>query len=143
MKRRKTIFVLFLLIICLCGCNNSSDNVLEEVNIQEINKDAQIFIQNIKDSNGVFLFSPIDNEQYLIVKYSTVLQGDEAKYLSAISSKITDRNLIINIEEMGTNKYADDRLRETRIFKLIDTKVFDKIEIFKNGEETNIELVSG
>lgn len=125
-KRRKAIYALLLLIIvCLCGCNKSSDNVIEEVNSQEINKDAQTFIQNIKDSNGVFLFSPANKDQFLIIKYSTVLQGVGAKYLRAISSKITDRKLIINIEELATNNYDDERLRET------------------NGEEAVIELVSG
>lgn len=84
MKFRKTICSLLLLIIvCLCGCTTSSDHVIEEVYIQKLNKKAQTFVQTINDRNGLFfLYSLINEDQYLIVKYSTVVQGDEAKYLS-------------------------------------------------------------
>ncbi|TVX96261.1 hypothetical protein [Cohnella terricola] len=144
MKMGKTINLLLLVIVfCLSGCNKSPDYLIEEVNIQEINKDAQTFVKNIQDSTGLFLFSPVNKDQYLIVKYSSVLQGEEAKFLNSISSEIADRKLIINIEELGTNNYDDNRLRGIRIFKIGRIKEFDKIQIFKNGEERKIDSVGG
>ncbi|URN93659.1 MAG: hypothetical protein NAG76_17785 [Candidatus Pristimantibacillus lignocellulolyticus] len=142
MKFRKTICsILLLIIVCLCGCTTSPDHVIKEVNIQKLNKKAQTFVQTINDRNGLFLYSLINEDQFLIVKYSTVVQGDEAKYLSNITAEIADRILIINIEEMGTDKYDDDRLNKTRIFQLPNEKDYDNIQIFKNGEETMIDSV--
>lgn len=58
-----------------------------------------------------------------------------------ITAEIADRILIINIEEMGTDKYDDDRLNKTSIFQLPNKKDYDIIQIFKNGEETIIDSV--
>lgn len=133
--------LLFLFVIVV-GCNNSGA-VIEEVNLQRINNDARLFIEKNKDVNGLHLYSQVGERQYLIIKYSTVLQGEEAKFLNTIKAKIVDKVLIINIEELGTNDYQDKRLKSIRVFNLKNIQEFEKIQIYKNGKETSFNLVGG
>ncbi|WP_256757364.1 hypothetical protein [Cohnella sp. WQ 127256] len=144
MKRISTLpFIIILIVICLIGCTNGVDTILDEVKQQKLNKDVQTFINNTQDSNGLYLYSPVNENQFIIVKYSNVLQGEEAKFLNSITGKLTDKTMMINIEELGTHNYHDKRLKDIRIFKLGSAQDYEKIQIFKNGEEINFELVSG
>ncbi|WP_239616813.1 hypothetical protein [Cohnella mopanensis] len=143
MKKVSTSFVFFTIILaCLVGCNKAA-SVINEVNIEGLNKNAKIFVDNIKNSNGLYLFSPIDEKQYLIVSYSNVLQGEEAKFLSSINAEVQDQTLTINLEELVTQDYQDKRLKKLTIFNLGSDQEYEKIRIFKNGEETHFDLVGG
>jgi len=143
MKRGSTLFMLFILIVAsLVGCNKA-ENIINEVNIDGINNDAKIFIDNNKNNNGLYLFSPLGEKQYLIVSYSSVLQGEEAKFLHSINAKVHDQTLIIVIEELNTLDYDDKRLEKLKIFNLSSVQKYENIQIFKNGEETKIDVVGG
>jgi hypothetical protein len=128
MKKVSTSFVLFILIVAsLVGCNKAT-TVINEVNIEGLNNDAKIFVDNIKKSNGLYLFSPIDEKQYLIVSYSNLLQGEKAKFLKSINAKVHDQTLIINIEELVTHDYNDKRLEKIRIFNLSSVQEYENIQ---------------
>ena len=144
MNSLKMLYALILLIAAfLTGCSTNSNDILVEMEFKSLNKDTQSFIEGMSGSNGIFLYNTVNKDQFIIVSYAYVVQGEDAKYLDAISADITNRSLIINLEEMNTNQYDDDRLKTIRIFKITNTKEYDQIQIFKNGEETAFTAVGG
>lgn len=130
------------MLIILVGCNNAG-TLIKEVNLQGLNNDIKSFVDNVNNSNGLFLYSSVGEEQYLIVKYSNVLQGEEAKFLNSVKAQVLDQALVINIEELGTHNYNDKRLVNIRIFNLGKAQGYEKIQVFKNGKEIGIDLVGG
>lgn len=143
MKKVSTLlYLLILFVFVLAGCNNA-DTIIKEVNPQGLNNDIKTFVDNIKNNNGLYLYSPVGEKQYLIVKYSNVLQGEEAKILNSVKAQIHDQTLLINIEELGTHDYTDKRLENIRIFNLGKVQEYEKIQIYKSGKETTFDLVSG
>lgn len=143
MKKVSTLIYLYILFVfVIAGCNNA-DTEIKEVNLQGLNNNIKTFVDKIKNSNGLYLYSPVGDKQYLIVNYSNVLQGEEAKFLDSIKAQILDQTLIINIEELGTHDYTDKRLENIRIFNLGKVREYEKIQIFKNGKETAFDIVGG
>jgi hypothetical protein len=143
MKRARIfVFIFILIVVGLVGCSNAF-TVIKEVKEQELNKDVKLFVKNLENKNGLYLYSAVGKTQYLVVKYSSVLQGEEAKFLQSIKAQIQDQDLIINIEELNTHDYQDKRLEATRIYRLSNVNEYGKIQIYKNGKEENFDLVGG
>ncbi|QMV40036.1 hypothetical protein [Cohnella cholangitidis] len=141
-KKRLLLFLFTLILVIIVGCNNASPTI-KEVKLQELNNGAKIFVDTIKNNNGVYLYSREDDKQYLIVNYSNVLQGEEALFLDSINAQVMDRTLKIHIEELGTTDYQDKRLNNIRVFNLSSTQEYEKIKIYKNGKETRFDSVGG
>ena len=139
--KRVRIFVFFFILV-VGGCSNAS-TVIKEVKVQELNKDVKLFVNNLENKNGLYLYSAVGKTQYLVVKYSSVLQGEEAKFLQSIKAQILDQVLLINIEELSTHDYQDKRLEATRIYRLNSVHEYGKIQIYKNGKEESFDLVGG
>jgi hypothetical protein len=142
--KRVRIFVFFftLVVVGLVGCSNAS-TVIKEVKVQELNKDVKLFVNNLENKNGLYLYSPVGKTQYLVVKHSSVLQRDEAKFLQSIEAQILDQVLLIHIEELSTHDYQDKRLEATRIYRLSSVPEYGRIQIYKNGKEESFDLVGG
>lgn len=140
--KRVRIFVFFfiLIVVGLGGCSNDS-TLIKEVKVQELNKDVKRFVNNLENKNGLYLYSVVGKTQYLIVNHSSVLQGEEAKFLQSIKAEILDQVLLINIEELSTHDYQDKRLEATRIYRLSGVQEYEKIQIYKNGKEESFDLV--
>ena len=139
--KRVRIFVFFFILV-VGGCSNAS-TVIKEVKVQELNKDVKLFVNNLENKNGLYLYSAVGKTQYLVVKYSSVLQGEEAKFLQSIKAQILDQVLLINIEELSTHDYQDKRLEATRIYRLGSVHDYGTIQIYKNGKEESFDLVGG
>lgn len=143
MKRACAIILLSLLVIGLLGCRDSSA-AFKEVKLQELSREAKVFVNQTGNGNGIFLFAPVDGKQYLIVRYVGVSEGEEAKYLTALHASVRDRTLILNLEEQATADYADERLnRGTRVFDLGRGSNYDRIEVYRNGTASPIDAVGG
>jgi hypothetical protein len=145
MKRVRIFLFLFffiLVVVGLFGCSNAS-TVIKEVKIQELYKDVKLFVNNLENKNGFYLYSVVGKPQYLVIKHSSVLQGEEAKFLQSIKAEILDQALLINIEEQSTHDYQDKRLEATRIYRLSSVHEYGKIQLYKNGKEESFDLVGG
>jgi hypothetical protein len=143
MKRvRNFVFFFILVVVGLAGCSQSP-TVIKEVKVQELNKDAKLFVNNLENKNGLYLYAPAGKTQYLVVKNSSVRQGVEAKFIQSIKAQIRDQALLINIEELSTHDYQDKRLDATRIYRLNSVHEYGKIQIYKNGKEESFDLAGG
>jgi len=142
MKKRFKLILFTLILVIIVGCNNASPTI-KEAKLQELNNSAKIFVDTIKNNNGVYLYSREGDKQYLIVNYSYVLQGEEALFLDSINAQVMDRTLKIHIEELGTTDYQDKRLKNVRVFDLSSSQEYEKIQIYKNGKETRFDSVGG
>jgi len=141
MKRfRIFVFLFLLVVISLVGCSNAS-TVIKEVKVQELDTDVKRFVNNLENKNGLYLYSVAGKTQYLVVKHSSGLQGEETKFLQSIKAQIRDQVLLINIEELSTHDYQDKRLEETRIYRLGNVHEYGTIQIYKNGKEESFDLV--
>lgn len=132
---------LFILLLLLTGCNRSSSDVLSEINQKDLNKEVVTFIEKIKESNGIYLYSVADEDQYLIINSMYVNQGDSATFIDSIQSEIQNRILEIKVKELTTEKLDDKRVGQLRVYQLNRSSDFDMIQIYKNDKETKFDLV--
>lgn len=137
---KKKGLILLLLTLVIGGCSSSNLNITK-INERQLTGDLSSFVERIGDKNGVYLFSGTNKKQYVLLNYSTVLQGEKASYLNGFDAEIKDKILIINIDEHSTDNYEDDRLGEISVFEIINDNSFDTIQVFKNGKEIGIDLV--
>lgn len=141
--RRAIRFSFFILVVVgLVGCSKAS-TVIKEAKMQELNKDVQLFVNNLENKNGLYLYSPVGETQYQVAKYPNVPDGEEAKFLQSITAQILDHVLVVSIEEQGTHDYQDKRLDTIRIYKLSCVNEYGEIRIYKNGKEVSLDLVGG
>jgi repressor of nif and glnA expression len=135
--------MIMIVAIAGCGGNSAVAGELKEVNRQELSSGAQSFAGQIKDKNGLYLYSPADEQGYLIVNYATVSQGEEAKFMASVKTEMQGQSLSINVEELGTEDYSDKRLGKMRFFELDGSQEYKVIQIYKNGTATGFDSVGG
>jgi hypothetical protein len=134
------IFSFILVAVGLVGCSHAYP-VIKEVKVKELNNDVKLFISNLENENGLYLYSVAGKTQYLVVKHSSVGQGEEATFLQSINAQIQDQILTINMEERSTNDYQDKKLEATRIYRLGSANEYGRIQINKNGKEESFDIV--
>lgn len=140
---RMRIGISFLyLIFLLVGCSHTP-SLLTEVKERNLNEDVVAFINKVKATNGIYLFSRTSEKQYIIFNNENVTQGEPAGYISSIQSEIKNKTLEINIEELYSNNYDDKRLGKLRIFEINAKDGFEHIQLFKNKVETTFHVVGG
>lgn len=127
----------------VAGCSRTAAKPVQEVKLEQLSSGAKSFVGQIKDKNGLYLYSPVDDHQYLIVNYSSVLQGAEAGFLNSLQTEAEDRTLTINLEELGTQNVQDKRLEKIRIFELHNALNYEAIQIYKNGKATSFDSIGG
>lgn len=143
MKRVLVMAIVLLLALGIVGCRDSGP-LLEEVKLQGLSGGAAKFAKQTEGRSGLFLYSPVGGKQYLIVRYASVPQGEEANFLDDIHAHVEGRTLNIEIEERGATDYQDDRLKKRiHIFDLGKGEAYDQIMIYRNGTPTPIDLVGG
>ena len=139
MKKSMLVITLLLLLI---GCNNSS-SVISELNMKDLNKDVATFLGETKETNGIYLFSRVNEKQYLILNNMHINQNENATYIKSIEPEIQGRTLVLKIVELSTENLNDERVGKLKVYKLNREIEYDTIRIFKNEKETKIDLVGG
>lgn len=122
----------------LSGCDQA-EPVIHEVSSQGLGKEVSSFVDQVSADTGLFLYSRAGGKQYLIVNYSSVPLGGEAKLLKAVTAEVRDKTLSIYIEEQGTEDYQDTELGKLRIYELGDAEEYEAIQLFDNGKETSFD----
>ncbi|WP_151737359.1 hypothetical protein [Paenibacillus tengchongensis] len=128
----------FLAAVLITGCTMSGDAYVKEVQLQQLDKDARLYVERIRDSDGLFLYSPAGERQYLIVNYASVANGEKAPYLEKLTAEVREETLKIELEERSVSDVADKRLGDMRIYRLIGSQDYSAIRIYKNGTETSL-----
>lgn len=135
---------LIFIAVSLAGCGgNTTAGELKEVKLEQISSGAKSFVDEIKDKNGLYLYSPAEEQGYFIVNYLTVNQGEEAKFLESVKTELQDQSLNIDVEELGTEEYSDKRLGKMRIFELDGSQDYKVIQIYRNGAVAAFDSVGG
>ncbi|MGO4106966.1 hypothetical protein [Paenibacillus sp. YAF4_2] len=132
--------ILLLVIVIFTGCNRSS-SLLEEVNFNHLNKEVRAFVDQFKDRNGIFLYSRVGEEEYFIVNYATIQQGEPKKFLEDIHAEIRGQVFTIIMNEQETSDLHDERLKKLFIYKLNKNQKTDSIQVIKNGKAIPIDSV--
>lgn len=144
MKRAGALlFLCFILIMVLAGCSRNAANPLHEVQLKQMVNGAKSFAERISGSNGLYLYSPAGEHQYLIVNYSSALQGEEAEFLNSLQTEADGGKLTINLEVLGTQDHQDKRLKKMRIFELHPAEKVEVIQITRNGKAAAFDSVGG
>lgn len=121
------------------GCTVSEDAYVKEVQLQQLDKDARLYVERIRDNNGLFLYTPAGERQYLIVNYASAANGEEASYLEELTAEVREETLDIELQERAVSDYSDQRLGDLRIYRLNGSKDYSAIRIYKNGTETALD----
>jgi hypothetical protein len=144
MKKAGTLLYLCsIIVMVLAGCSRTDAEPVHEVKLEQLGNGAKSFVEQIKEKNGLYLYSPAAEHQYLIVNYSSVIQGEEAQFLNSLQAEAEDQTLTINLEELGTPDSQDKRLEGMRIFELGNAQDYGSIQIHKNGKSAVFDCVGG
>lgn len=126
--------------------NNLMDHSLksEEVNIHKVLSSRDIkTIDSVCSSNGVYLFNSSNGVKYLIFSGSFLDISSYAPIYSNIKIEAKDSSLIINYDE-NYKKYTGTSYPSLRIvYRIKNSKDISIIRLYKNGEETHFNSVSG
>ena len=133
---------LLLLAFYMIGCSRSS-SILTEVTEHRVSHEVMAFIDIFRNTNGIYLFSRVGEQQYIIVNQRNVLQVQQASYIESIQSEIQGTTLRIHMEERYTDNYDDTRIGKLRIYRISRAQDFEQIRFWKNNIETPFNLVGG
>lgn len=117
----------------------NGDAYVQEVQLQQLDKDARLYVEGIRDSNGLYLYSPAGERQYLIVNLVSAANGEEASCLEKLTAEVRGETLNIELEERSVSDYSDERLGDMWIYRLDGSKDYSAIRIYKNGTETALD----
>lgn len=126
----------------LAGCGSSSIP-LQEVSERVLDEGARSFADAHRDQTGLFLYQPAGRTPYLMVTYTNVKQGEEAKYIRSTDAEIQNRTLFVHLQEARTMDYGDSRPGQMHIYRLKENVGFDKVRVMVNGSETRIDQIGG
>lgn len=142
MKKKSLIIVsvLSILFSSIAGCASVPNLVYSEVTTEKINRRVAKFIADYEDSNGVYIFYYNEKDIYLLLNNKNVKQGDEAAFYKDIMIEDKGDTIAISFNEYYIKDYSSV-VKNKLIYRIKTIKDFDYIKVYKNGEETYINVV--
>lgn len=144
-----SISVLLILIIggVFTKINNAKDNTFttEKLNVKSsVYKKINNKVSGAIDKNGIYMLNTGEgNVTYLILDGSYLSFTNEIPYFSDVKIENKGNSILINFSE-EVKIYSEGKYSETRlIYKITKDKDTEYIKVFKNGEETYIDMVIG
>lgn len=126
---------ILLFVILLVGCGAKNELTIEKIEADKTPKEIQFFVEDTQSENGVYMYmSGSELEQYILL---TGIQEPFAAF-SNVSVEIENDALRIHFTEDETTEVSSSN---QQLWKVTVPKKMDRIQIFRNGEETNIDGV--
>lgn len=137
----KKVLLFFGFLLFLAGC--SSELTFTEIKPDDTKKDVLTFFESVEDINGAHLYFDGDDVIYVLLNGKNVTQGEKAIHFINFNVDLDDGNLNIYYIEEETENYSDETLKYQVIYKIKKDKDYEKIRLFKNGNEVPFEVASG
>ncbi|MTI70554.1 MAG: hypothetical protein FH751_09930 [Firmicutes bacterium] len=132
--------ILIVLFFSNVGCTSVSNLTYSEVAIENLNKNVVKFITDHKGSNGVYIFNNSEKEIYLFLNNKNIKQGDKAAFYEDVRIEEKGDTIAISFDEHYTSDY-NNIVENKLIYRIRKNKDFEYIKVYKNGEETYIDVV--
>lgn len=136
-------FLVLLLVISgiLSGCSNDEIS-FSEVNIDKVKEDVKDFIRGIEASEsekgtGIYMFNESDKVRYLYLDKDFL---DNEKGFGDLDIKVDDNSLNIYLTDSLDAAVSEEEYKLYKI-KLKSNEEYEYMKVFKNGEETNLQLI--
>lgn len=137
----KKVLLFFGFLLFLAGC--SSELTFTEIKPDDAKKGVLTFFESVEDINGAHLYFDGDDVFYVLLNGKNVTQGEKAIHFVNFNVDSDDGNLNIYYIEEETENYSDETLKYQVIYKIEKDKDYEKIRLFKNGNEVPFEVASG
>ncbi|MDV6377880.1 hypothetical protein ORD22_06340 [Sporosarcina sp. GW1-11] len=136
---RSFLMLIVLLTSVLSGCGKNEVS-FSEISIDQATRDVKDFIETgvtTEDSNGIHIFENASDTRYLYLDQDYLESG---KGFGSLDIKTDDNAWNIYLtEEDEVTKAAESY----RLYKIKLDKDYEYMRVFKNGEETYFQSVSG
>ncbi|MFS0673228.1 hypothetical protein [Ornithinibacillus sp. 179-J 7C1 HS] len=140
----RKIFVLFIGIALLSGCNLESSLTYSELSKQSIHQDIQSFFDRVKQENGVHLYYDNQNEAvYVYLNGFNVTQGEEAIHFTGFDVERDHDILNILYKSEETAERNNSSLAYELFYKVDVDQDYEYIKLFHNGIESTFDTISG
>ncbi|MGM7700677.1 hypothetical protein ACSVDE_03065 [Pseudalkalibacillus sp. Hm43] len=138
----KKILVMLVVFLLSAGCSQN-ELVHKEVKMDELDKEISSFFLNEQDENGIYLFQDQGERIYVFLNGWNVKQGEAASSFSNFEVDPEGDTLNIYYEEQTTTEDKNKELDNRMIYEVQFDRDYDRLAIFKNGEETHFSTSSG
>ncbi|MBH0229144.1 hypothetical protein [Halobacillus yeomjeoni] len=128
----------------MSGCNTNPEIPYNEVSKKDLNKDIQLFLESVKEENGVHLY--IDNHHASIFVYlnaSNVIQGEEVIHFTGFDVEKINGTLNLSYKSEKTSDYSNSQLKHELIYQLNFDRDYEGAKLFNNGIEISFGTISG
>ena len=120
---------------------NDSKLVFSKVDYEKVGGKVKSFLGKCSDKNGIYLYDDNTNESYLFLNDYHVKMGNKATYFENVKMDIEGELLIIKFDEKSTSDYKNKNIENRLLYKVKKTKNIKSIKVYKNGEETEFDLI--
>lgn len=140
------LLLIAMTMMLIAGCNSNSKTLsagltYEQINIESASDKAQKFISDWMLENGIYLNELSgDNTFYLFLNSSNLNEGGETLYLTNVKIEESGNRIQIAFDEKSTTDDGNDA-PNLLLYKIEKHKVFDYIQVFKNGVETHFDVI--
>ncbi|RKD25719.1 hypothetical protein BEP19_01900 [Ammoniphilus oxalaticus] len=132
---------LLVSILLLSGCGSESSFFpVKEI---DVGADIQSFLKSVEQVNGVHLYLNSPKVIYVYLNGAIVKQGEKAVHFIDFDVKENGDTLHILYTSNETDNYSDPSLRHNHLYQVKLKKKYEKIKLFRNGEETHFGVISG
>lgn len=125
----------------LSGCNNDEIS-FSEVSIDKVKNDVKVFIMGIEASEsdkgtGIYMFNESDKVRYLYLDKEFL---ENEKGFGDLEIEVDDNSLNIYLTDSLDATASEEEYKLYKI-KLKSNEEYEYMKVFKNGEETNFQLI--
>jgi len=140
---KKMIYLLLIscwLVAILTGCNKKAEPEFSKVELQNVSKAVQNFMDRNSEKNGIYLYSKSNADEYIFLNAFNVIQGEKAASFKDIKYNIKENTLNIYFNEELTDDYTKN-IDNKIIYKIKSSLEFDTIKVFRNGKGIPFDVV--
>lgn len=134
---KRLVILLFVISGILVGCGEKELSY-SEVSIDQVNADTKNFIDGIKlhedvASNGIYLYQDTETIRYLYLNQDFL---DSGKGFGEFEIKTDEDSFKLYLQE--NEEPSED---EYKLYKIKLDRAYEYMRVYKNGEETHIQLM--
>jgi hypothetical protein len=135
----KKVLLGLILVLLLTGCNSKLS--YSETDLESVKKDVQDFVLSVSDTNGVYLYLDGDEKAYVFLNGVNKEEGE--LFFKHFHVGAVGNMLDIGYSQEETIESADETFKNQMLYEINKDKEYVKIQLFKNGEETSFDAISG
>ncbi len=132
-------FAWALTLLLLVSCQTQSG--VKEVELDHLEEAISSFFQGVEDTNGTYMYHKGEDIKYVMLNGKNTHLGQEEVAFTHFDVEVIEDTLTIHYTEDEFSE--DEAARNQVVYEITENSDISMVAIYKNGEESIFEVVSG